>query len=339
MTTTQEIEDRLRVAGAVDLRPDAARRLDTRIAQLAAARPQDSRAGVGRRTILRPLLLAAAVLTAAGATGSILGLYDAMGGAGYHVGWTRGARLELSQTVGDYRVTLHRAYADANELMLAVSVAGTPEADVTQLGVFGARVVDETGAKYEARSGGSSPVGSDEAANVMWFRPPEMPLAAGRRHFTVTVPNVEVRDNSSPPPTDAGDWDPWYQVAGPWTFEFDLEVAGGVDVRPDAVAQAAGATLSVERVVTSPTAVLLTLRMADLPERDWAPIAELTHNGRALVGGAMAGVGGNVIELSTSEGVDDPSGEWSLVVTELVGEEADGQVRLQGPWRLDFTIP
>jgi hypothetical protein len=152
------------------------------------------------------------------------------------------------------------------------------------------------------------------------------------------VPTVEVRDNSSPPANDSG-WDPWHKVAGPWTFEFDLEVAGGTIVRPDAVARTSEATVSIERVVTSPTSVLVKVKMSDVPDRDWAPIAELQHDGRALVGGGMAGVGEKVVELSTTEGVDDPSGDWSLVVTELVGEGDGGQVRLVGPWRLDFHIP
>jgi hypothetical protein len=40
------------------------------------------------------------------------------------------------------------------------------------------------------------------------------------------------------------------------------------------------------------------------------------------------------------DGTADASGEWTLQIDELVGLGAgSGQVRLQGPWTLRFTVP
>jgi hypothetical protein len=43
--------------------------------------------------------------------------------------------------------------------------------------------------------------------------------------------------------------------------------------------------------------------------------------------------------MSTVSGTDTASGVWVVRVDELVGEGKGGQIRLAGPWLLQFTAP
>ncbi len=335
-------------AGLLDLfavQPSAAARdrLDDRIERrMRVWNPRlarRSRPRPGRRAGLIGLL--AATFAIGGATGSLQGLYLFLAGP-FDVPWHRGVEVGLSQTVDGYTVTIDHAYADATRLALAISVVDELEREgTTQVEAFSTVVTDATG---EYTSGGgavSRPDGPFAAVNVAWKQPPELPLPAGTRQLHVVLPFIQVRDDSTPPPdADAIGWTPWHRVAGPWTFDFEIDVDGGTTITPAAVAEIDGVRVSVPRLIAASSVVRVEMRIdGNLPAGDWTPIGEVRHGGRVLrfvFGDLQAGPDGTIAYM-TDGGVDDASGEWTVTVNELVGGEGDA--RLPGPWVLQFSAP
>jgi hypothetical protein len=43
--------------------------------------------------------------------------------------------------------------------------------------------------------------------------------------------------------------------------------------------------------------------------------------------------------LTIDAGLDDPAGDWTFVIGEMVGDNADSQVRIGGPWEFSFSMP
>ena len=303
--------------------------------------PAPRRLRVGRRAGLIGLLAATFVL--GGATGSLQSLYFMLAGP-FDVPWHRGVEIGLSQTVDGYTVTIDRAYADATRLALAISVVDKLERPgTTQVMAFSTVVTDESG-EYESGGGAvSRPDGAFAAVNVAWKQPPVLPLPAGRRPLHVVIPFIQVRDDSIPPPdtdADANEWDPWHRVAGPWTFDFELNVDGGTTVTPDAVAEVDGIRVSVPRLIAASNIVRVEMRVdGDLAPGDWSPIGEVSHGNKVLpfvVGDLDAGPDG-LLAFMTDGGVSNASGEWTVTIKELIN--GNGDERLPGPWVLEFSAP
>ena len=194
------------------------------------------------------------------------------------------------------------------------------------------------------------PDGSTVSANLAWLTPPAG-LLAGNHTLRVSVGSVSVRDNTTPPPDETpgvvsrGDqWNPWHEVAGPWTFAIPLTVRGGSSVEPDAAATVGGATVRLTRVTVSPSAVSGSITVTAADGSEWAPVGSFRHAGSTFAiqrsGGARDAGADSGIAFVADDGTADASGEWTLQIDELVGLGAgSGQVRLQGPWTLRFTVP
>jgi hypothetical protein len=117
-------------------------------------------------------------------TGGAQGFFDREGG----YTWTHGQKLELTESVAGYNITLHRAYADANLLMLAVTVV-----DMQERGGWNwtASVLDGSGTVWsEETSSGES------ADSLMYFSATAEPATAGLHHVTATF---DMRYGHQPP--------------------------------------------------------------------------------------------------------------------------------------------
>ena len=321
--------DRLdrRVERAVEAwRPAASRRSRLR----ARLRP-------GRRVIA--VGLAAAAIALGGANGSLQGLYFFLAGP-FDTPWHRGTSVGLSQTVDGYTVTIDRAYADATRLALAISVVDERErAGTTELAAYSTIVTDEAGL-YESGGGAiSRPDGAYAAVGVAWKQPPILPLPSGPRALHVVLPFIMVRGDAMPPPdADAIGWTPWVRVPGPWTFDFEIDVDGGTSIEPATMAERDGITVSVPRVIAAPSVVRIEMRIGgELPEGTWWPIGEVLHDGRTLRFVATSTEADGSVVIQTDAGVDDPSGRWTIHVSEIQGGPADE--RVTGPWILEFDVP
>lgn len=298
-----------------------------------------------------PVLVALVMLNTVSSTGGTQGFFDQEGGAP----WRQSTKLELTTTVDGYQATLHRAYADANLMLLGVTITDTRAQGWLDFG--GVSVSDSSGAKWENETATSSGAGAT-SHGLWWFSATEGPAPAGRRAFSVTVKINSNRDLKTMPSTfDPSTWDPSkYFVPVEFHFAFDLAVAGGSDTRLNVSAESQGVTVTLDRIVTSPAMVRFTIHLRGafpVGSDGWTPIAYVKHNGKEIpVGHESAPLGnagqfttGSEATLETSEGVVDPSGEWSLTTTELTGNATDPganwghEVRLTGSWTLDFTLP
>jgi hypothetical protein len=291
-----------------------------------------SRLRPGRRAGVIGLL--AATFVVGGATGSLQSLYGLLAGP-FDLPWHRGVELNLSQVVDGYRVTLDRAYADSTRLALAISVVDEFQREgTTQIEAFGAIVTDASG-EYGGVGAVSSPDGPYAAVNVAWKTPAALPLPAGPRRFHVVFPHIRVRDDTSPPPNaDAVGWNPWHEVPGPWTFDFELTVDGGTTITPNAVAEVDGVRVTVSRVIAAANIVRVELEVdGSLPAGSTFGTGNIRHGGRKLRFVVAALEPDGTIALLTDGGIDDASGEWTISVDD------DGSARPPGPWVLRFTVP
>src|SRR3989304_4510063 len=136
MTMHDEIEARLIQAFELSPSEEGLRRLDQRVAR-AIAQPTaiPYRGGATRRMILRPLLLLAAFVLL---TGAVVGgarlldqIFESSGMPRWRIAWDRAERLDIKQTDAGITITLERAYADLNQVLVGFTVEGLPEAPGT----------------------------------------------------------------------------------------------------------------------------------------------------------------------------------------------------------------
>ena len=110
-----------------------------------------------------------------------------------------------------------------------------------------------------------------------------------------------------------------------------------------------GITLTLDRVVITPSQVRLTLCYADpAPDRTWTLIPALSAGGEAVAGGGAtdnvpSGEEGRTCSRFTYDAaMFDYTGAWALRVSELVGFGPGGgndQQRIPGDWRFTFVVP
>jgi hypothetical protein len=288
--------------------------------------------------------LLAASFAVLGAAGSLRGLYTFLWGP-FDTPWHRGTEVNQSQVVDGYRVTIDRAYGDAARLALAISVVDEQRRPgISQVMAMSTIVTDAAGEYTSGGAAVSSPDGPFAAVNVVWKTPPVLPVPSGPRAIHVVMPFIMVREEATPPPNpdldptvEGDEWNPWHEVAGPWTFDFELDIDGGTAITPpDATADAAGHIVVVERVIVTPSIVRVDVAVDPAQPGDLSPIGEVQHNGRVarFVVGSMEP--GGRTTLMTDGGLGDASGSWTVVVSELVG---GGDERIAGPWTITFTVP
>ena len=337
--TLADLAIALERAFAFDPAPDEVTRMDARVAR-AIATPRVARRRFGRPKHLgRFGLIAAALLVVGGATGSLLGLYGAIGSGGYTVAWDRSTKLALTQVDQGYRVTLEAAYADAAQTMLAISVLDAAPGRSDQLDLRGAELTDEAGRTYRMTGGGSTPAEASVSANTVWYDTPGDGSLTGKHHFFLAVTEIGVRDGKAV----SSDGDPWHTVAGRWMFEFDLAIAPGTRLTPGTTAITHGITATLDSILVTPTTVRIDVSYRGLPAgaNAWASTASVQHAGQTLPIGAGGSSGSEVVQgtINTVMGTDTTTGSWTVRIDELVGDGSDGQVRLAGPWTFNFSAP
>jgi hypothetical protein len=297
--------------------------------------------------------------------------------------------LNLSQTVDGVTVTLERAYADANRIVVGFTIKGPngQRYDARHL-----TLTDAAGTAFSGMVGYGVTGQSDilqvslppgEGADVICFdaapvqgAPAELDLRLVMevREFVLPLDAPEPPLNPiSPPdeppasmvvealPVPEGD------ILGLFTFEFSVPFIPGRVAEVNQTVEAAGVAVRLERVVITPSETRAYLRF-DWPSGEvewWMPIAMLQAPGED--GKSYAGYVGSYGPASYQYGflapLYDRHGEWTLTVTELVGEDIDRlesqilrqadsavvlvdaaeaaefQTRLAGPWVFRFRVP
>jgi len=279
--------------------------------------------------------------------------------------------LNLSQTIDGVTVTLERAYADANRIVIGFTIkdpngqrydayrrltltdaAGTVFSGTIGFGVTGQSDILQV----------SLPPG--EGADVICFdaapvegAPVELDLRLVMELEKFVLPPAALEPSSTPdsPPAEP----PMVVVleplptpeeeaiVGPFTFDFSVPFIPGRVAEVNQTVEAAGVAVHLERVVVTPSETRAYLRF-DSPSggaEGWIPIAMLQAPGED--GKSYAGYVGSYGPASYQYGflapLYDRQGEWTLTVTELLGTDLTQQpskdIRLAGPWVFRFRVP
>ncbi len=373
MDGTEILEGLLERAYAADLSSDRqaelgeritraiARRKAVRLADATAAAsngPNVGRRFARRRLALVPVALIALIVMVA-ATSGLLSKYESLGS----YAWQHGVQIGQSRTIDGYRVTLERAYVDAN--LFAVYVSAVDERDRwDQVSIFNAKVSDADGTEWWPASGSSMVADVTASANALYFYSADGLARPGSHVFMVTIPAISVRDPSgtgdavpsamfSAGTSPQGYSNPWREIGVDASFSLSLDVAAGTEVDSAGQATSDGITAKADRILISPSTVRVDLTVTAASGRQagiWSKTPSLGHNGQDLdvaSGYAMFGNGDTTSFLS-ARGASDPSGSWRLAVSEVdvinlaaLPTDAVGDIpedHYSGPWVIEFTV-
>lgn len=383
MTTRDQIETMLSQALTVEPSTRGLLWLDQRVAQVIAgpvALPRRGRSAF--RLVLRPLALLAAFILLTGAVAGGLGLLDQLfqssGMPGWRAAWDRAERLDLAQTDAGITITLERAYADLNQVLVGFTVEGLEAAPLSDHGdavplEWTAELRDPAGrlAQEWATSGTGTAITDPNLSAVGNFWEGAVTPVAGTWVLTFTSVGfnaggfvsgectVGATDPAcvSPPPSA--------MVDGTWRFEFELPAPAGTVVTPNVSVTQGQATLTLTQLRITPTMITagIALRVAGGTVADWGPAIgwgpwvhsmSIRHDGTEYPGNSSThvtqdpdaqGPYGDVNEFLTIAGGDVATGTWEFEFSELTYRasiydpiEQEG-IHLVGPWTLTVTVP
>jgi hypothetical protein len=349
-TGLARLEDELRTALSWEPSSSAAARMDRAVSVAVAETPAIRSRPVWHWRLSRSFVVLAASLLLLGAASALTLLQQAAElMPGWRIAYERAERLDLSQTLGDYTVTLERGYADPHQLVLAFLVRG-PLGE--SLAVARSNVTDAQGRSYLDIAGGD--IGAEienSAATISSYQVP--PNVGSEVELTATVPElIPVAKGAAVP-------------VGPWVFHFHLPVHPAVVVEPKQSVMTAGVPIALSRVQITATAVRIQLDLDLAAVRNaqwsrWSLEGTLRHNSEASQDLQWAPLPpewtgqpkdqtaamidraeqGSVMVRQTFAGVDAPRGRWTLTIRRLTGADGTGNVRfVDGPWVLIFDVP
>ncbi len=317
MNTHATFEQRLEQALELDPEASTLQALDERIAR-AIARVPDARAASrwSLRRASRPVLALVLLVILAGGAVAGSGFLSRVAESvpAFASAWERATPIGQSETVDGRTVTVVRAYADANLILVGMSLRDR-SGEAAELGGFEVRV-DGVG---EAQGmGGPGHSSSFESARVLTF---VTPLGVG----DVVPITLVTRD----PPA---------------TFRFEVPNSGGTTVEPDLRGDAAGVTATLERLTIAPTGVSGRVALAGEAIEmgdSWHPLGGIRSGGfDARMAMSQSYTADHpFVEFRTVEGSDVPSGTWTVTIDEIIGNEDGEQIRLAGPWVFEVPIP
>ena len=324
MNGNETLEHRL--ASAWALAPaDGFASTDRRIAAL-LAHQEAARAPRRWRTLRVALVLAAGLLVLAGAAAGAMRLLDLVATAtpGTAVAWDQGVEINQRQVHDGYAVTLARGYADINQVVLGVSVARAGDSQRLDRG-FVTELRDPAGVVLGPV--GAMRFGANDAkglAEMLTFGP----ATSNDGEYTLRLGMAGEGEQSD--------------MA--WTFKFALPAPAGAVVHVAQTKTTHEASIAVGDVRLSPTMISAAIHLepTDREASGWSAIGSFRHGDQtiAIDWGANRGPSDLDQTAGTYSGTGDPAGEWTLVITELVGQRPDGtQVRLEGPWEFAFSAP
>lgn len=265
-------------------------------------------------------------------------------------------RLNLSQTEGGITTTLEWAYADANRIVIAYTIAHPADRESTSV-----RLTDEDGTALADIMGGYGYVGDGLSSQVESFdaspvrgAPDSLGLSL---HLEVSTFDLPEGTPSPPPVTVDPETGVGVAVLEPveigapsaaFDFEFSVPFHPGREVEIRQVVEVSGIRAALEQAVVAPSDARFTLCFSGLdPAYQWIPLfslktpeVDLDDNAYILSGGQW--VDDRCYQYDVGAPLQEHRGEWTLTVKELVGERLDlqpGQIRLSGPWGFRFLVP
>ena len=277
--------------------------------------------------------------------------------------------LNLSQTVDGVTVTLERAYADANRIVVGFTIKGP---NGQRYDAHHLTLTDAAGTVFSGMLGYGVTGQSDilqvslppgEGAYVLAFdaapvegAPAELDLRLVMEvkefvlpSYAPEPPPTPVSPPAEPPASMVVEALPAPEgaIIGPFTFDFRVPFIPGRVAEVNQTVEDAGMAVRLERVVVTPSETRVYLRF-DSPggaEMRWIPIAMLKAPGDEESESYFAYSANDdppVHRYGFLAPLYDQRGEWELTVTELVGSDLaqpGEQTRLAGPWVFRFRVP
>lgn len=225
------LEQGLRAELASEPSETALDTMDSRVGSvIASGMPRRRQFAWPQRRLLA--LIAAGLLLLGAASAATLLQRAAELDPAWRAAFDQAERVNLTDTVDGYSVTLERAYADRDLLVLAVSLAGPAD---TFPAAPELRVTDETGREYPPLgSGVAAESASGRSGSIHAFEVPSG--ASSPLQLTITVEPLKsepLTDLSSAPAWFSDDPNRWPMeepgLVGPWTFHLTLNLRSAED--------------------------------------------------------------------------------------------------------------
>ena len=338
MSTDTPFEQRLRTLYAVSVPTDLDRRIDSAMATIPIRRS-------GRLRPRRLVALAVAAIFVITAAGPAIEWFE-----GWHAPfdrlWEISSPVDQTVTSDEYRVTVHRAYADRLGVRLAMTVEDLDDR-WSALYVEAAEVTDADGRVYEGWnwSGSRSPVDGSSAAWSRFLLPDD--AIGDDVRLRVTVTSLAVR-SPDPIPSDLDPERIWTSVGGAWSFDLDVPITRGQAISPAATATAKGVTIDLEELAVVPSGTVVRLAVDGLPElpadsaEGWYPVTMVEHDGErhtddALPPGLVGSDGDVTLEVVPV--VEDLAGHWKITILKFWSPAREPFGESLGPWVLEFDVP
>jgi hypothetical protein len=250
-----------------------------------------------------------------------------------------GVAVNQSRTVDGFTVTVERAYADANQVMIAYSVRGPEGRAFLDLSPGGGKdlslqptLTDSRGRKLWGPDSWGEGAESGVAASVQTYRVEAIAPGQEELRLRLRVPAVVAEEKVGDVNLDTDRSLPYedscterstpvrcFNVPGPLTWEFVVPVEESRIAVLGQTARAGGKSVTLGRVVVSPTVTRVYLRGVDLGARP-----QLSVDGWSAGTASMSGdLGGTVVASMSGEGrtvfdfpgsLMDKRGEWRLDV-------------------------
>jgi len=272
-------------------------------------------------------------------------------------------RLDLTAADAGVTITVERAYADINQVLIGFAVAGLDApASPDQPAPLQWRVdiQDPAGQSAERWATSSTGMGMEETGLSAIVQTWEGDVAPAAGIWTLTFTSVgyhgggfvsgECTSGSTepecvnPPPSD--------MVSGTWRFEFQLPRPIGTVVTTPASTSADHGTLSLSelRLSRSMISATLGLRVAGTTILDWSWTGGVArHDGISYAFQSsdhltqdpnQQGMLGDLNKLMTVAGIESAAGTWELNLAEITYRTVDGdEVLAGGPWTITLTLP
>lgn len=264
--------------------------------------------------------------------------------------WEADLSVPLNQevTVNDVNVTLDQVYADTGHVVVAFAVdglVGQLHRDVRmETSLYNSKNMPLEKVGGHGISWGherpSVPEGSRAEATV--FEIPNEIYATGRQLFC-----FELEVHSLVPGDDGerSERRPQGPSAGPFVFEFEVDVRAVPTLSVGQRVEAKGLSLILDRVENSPVRTRAFIHF-DPPddEHDWLPVVRIGSLGRFIGEGHLAEnpvTGDTCSAFTFDEALYNRPGSYPLTVTEILGVPyvRERPRRITGPWNFRFHIP
>ncbi|HEY0070532.1 MAG TPA: DUF4179 domain-containing protein [Chloroflexia bacterium] len=284
-----------------------------------------------------------------------------------------GTKLDISQTVSGYTVTLQRAYADANQIVVVYTVAG-PDSNIT--GVVGNTLVDrDSPAVFAPMFGYADPADAQPGTYAYVFDASALDKLPSELHLSLSfelgkgkgigsdlpaTPSVKDETNfneiiGSRLFSDTGQLTPedllqpfgLEIIAGPFQFDFAVPVStSGTSVVPvGQTVDAAGMKITLDKLVVTPGEARLTFSF-EAPAGDstpWQPVLTVEagdYNSDDKPGDLRIETDSSVGKGSWTYSLIAPltgkQGEWTVTISEL---RAGHGIDLKDGGPADFSDP